>query len=108
MDAASRFCLCLWLCLPSPRRGGAGGEGVWSRLDQQRPSISRACRRRSGSSTSAAIRSAKSGSKDRKGRALAYEDLNHYQQIVAALAETIHLMAAVDETIEEHGGWPMG
>jgi hypothetical protein len=45
--------------------------------------------------------------KDRKGRTLTYEDLAHYQQTVAALAETIHLMAAIDETIEDHGGWPL-
>jgi hypothetical protein len=46
--------------------------------------------------------------KDRKGRALSYDDLTHYQRIVAALAETITLMAAIDETIEDHGGWPLG
>ncbi|MBA2732399.1 MAG: DNA methyltransferase, partial [Acidobacteria bacterium] len=45
--------------------------------------------------------------KDRKGRKLTYDDLSHYQHVVAALAETIRLMAAIDETIEEHGGWPL-
>ncbi len=45
--------------------------------------------------------------KDRKGRTLTYDDLTHYQQTVAALAETIRLMAAIDETIEDHGGWPL-
>jgi len=45
--------------------------------------------------------------KDRKGRVLTYDDLEHYQQIVAALAETIRLMDDIDETIEEHGGWPL-
>lgn len=34
--------------------------------------------------------------KDRKGRVLSYDDLEHYQQIVAALAETIRLMDAID------------
>jgi predicted helicase len=45
--------------------------------------------------------------KDRKGRSLSYEDIQHYQRIVAALAETVTLMAKIDETIEEHGGWPI-
>ncbi len=46
--------------------------------------------------------------KDRKGRTLSFEDFQHYQRIVAALAETIELMERVDEVIEEGGGWPMG
>jgi len=46
--------------------------------------------------------------KDRKGRTLSFEDFEHYQRIVAALAETIELMERVDEVIEEGGGWPMG
>ncbi len=46
--------------------------------------------------------------KDRKGRALSYEDIRHYQRIVAALAETIGLMERIDSVIEEHGGWPIG
>jgi predicted helicase len=45
--------------------------------------------------------------KDRKGRALSYDDSKHYQKIVAALAETIVLMEQVDEQIEEHGEWPI-
>lgn len=45
--------------------------------------------------------------KDRKGRQLTYDDLTHYQHIVSALAETIRLMAEIDETIDEHGGWPI-
>lgn len=44
--------------------------------------------------------------KDRKGRALSYDDLSHYRRVVAALAETIQLMADIDETIDAHGGWP--
>ena len=44
--------------------------------------------------------------KDRKGRELSAEDIVHYQKIVAALAETIHLMGEIDKVIEEHGGWP--
>jgi predicted helicase len=45
--------------------------------------------------------------KDRKGRVLSFEDIQHYQRIVAALAETIELMEQVDEVIEAHGGWPV-
>lgn len=42
--------------------------------------------------------------KDRKGRRLSYDDLTHYQGIVAALGRTIELQVAIDETI---GEWPM-
>lgn len=42
--------------------------------------------------------------KDRKGRKLSGEDINHYQRVVVALKETIRLMAEVDKAIPE---WPM-
>jgi predicted helicase len=45
--------------------------------------------------------------KDRKGRQLSFDDLLHYQRVLAALARTQALMAEVDETVEEHGGWPL-
>ncbi len=45
--------------------------------------------------------------KDRKGRTLTYDDLIHYKRIVAALAETIRLMAEIDTAIESHGGFPI-
>lgn len=45
--------------------------------------------------------------KDRKERTLEYEDVKQYQQIVAALAETIGLMHEIDTTILEYGGWPI-
>ena len=44
--------------------------------------------------------------KDRKGRTLTPDDLAHCQKIVVALAETIRLMAEIDEVIGKHGGWP--
>ena len=44
--------------------------------------------------------------KDRKGRKLIIDDIDHYQKIVVALKETIRLMSEIDETIEENGGWP--
>ena len=34
--------------------------------------------------------------KDRKGRALSYEDIAHYQKIIAALTKTHELMQAID------------
>ncbi len=37
--------------------------------------------------------------KDRRGRKLAYGDLTHYQKIIVALAETMGIMADIDETI---------
>jgi hypothetical protein len=44
--------------------------------------------------------------KDRKGRTLSEEDIEHYHKIVVALSETILLMAEIDTVIEAHGGWP--
>jgi len=44
--------------------------------------------------------------KDRKGRTLTKDDIAHYQKIVVALNETIHLMKEIDEIIEAYGGWP--
>jgi predicted helicase len=44
--------------------------------------------------------------KDRKGRFLTKEDIAHCQKVVVALAETIRLMAEIDEIIATHGGWP--
>jgi len=42
--------------------------------------------------------------KDRRGRKLSYNDLEHYQKIVVALDRTIRLMAEIDEVIP---GWPL-
>lgn len=42
--------------------------------------------------------------KDRKGRALSYDELTHYQRITVALNETIRLMAEIDRLIPE---WPL-
>ena len=45
--------------------------------------------------------------KDRKGRTLTFDDIRHYQGVVAALGETIRLMGAIDEAIDSYGGWPL-
>ncbi len=42
--------------------------------------------------------------KDRKGRTLSYEDIQHYQRVAVALERTMALMAQIDERIEE---WPI-
>ena len=39
--------------------------------------------------------------KDRKGRQLSYDDLTHYQRIVAALAETLRIQSEIDNAIGE-------
>ena len=41
--------------------------------------------------------------KDRRGRTLLFDDLDHYKRIAAALSETMRLMAEVDEAILESG-----
>lgn len=45
--------------------------------------------------------------KDRKGRKLSKEDIEHYHKIVVALNETIRIMKEIDEVIAAHGGWPI-
>ena len=45
--------------------------------------------------------------KDRKGRTLSFDEIEHYQRICAALAETPTLMNGIDAVIKAHGGWPL-
>jgi hypothetical protein len=42
--------------------------------------------------------------KDRRGRTLTYDDLEHYSKVVTALKETIRLMAEIDAAIPK---WPI-
>ena len=42
--------------------------------------------------------------KDRKGRKLTVDDINHYQKVIVALRETIRLMAEIDSLIPS---WPL-
>jgi len=49
---------------------------------------------------------AKKWLQDRKSRVLDFEDIQTYQRICAALAETPRLMQQIDDIIEAHGGWP--
>lgn len=45
--------------------------------------------------------------KDRRGRQLSYDDLEHYQSVVSALARTVEIQTEIDALIEEAGGWPL-
>ncbi len=45
--------------------------------------------------------------KDRKGRTLFQQDINHYRRLCVALAATPQCIAAIDQTITHHGGWPL-
>ncbi len=47
------------------------------------------------------------GLKDRKGRNLSDQDIEHYKKVVKALHETARIMREIDEVIEAHGGWPL-
>lgn len=44
--------------------------------------------------------------KDRRGRSFSKGDIDHYQRIIVALAETIRIMTEIDKVIDAHGGWP--
>ena len=44
--------------------------------------------------------------KNRKGRPLTQEDLVYYQNVVAAIAETLRLAGDVEEAIKRSGGFP--
>ena len=45
--------------------------------------------------------------KDRRGRALSYDETVHYAKTIAALTATGAAMAAVDAEIEAAGGFPL-
>ena len=45
--------------------------------------------------------------KDRKGRLLTYDDITHYQNVVAALARTLVIQAELDSAVDASGGWPL-
>jgi len=42
--------------------------------------------------------------KDRKGRTLSYDDIQHYRKVITALGETIRIMSEIDEAIPK---WPV-
>jgi predicted helicase len=45
--------------------------------------------------------------KDRKGRQLNFDDINHYQNIISIISETIKIMENIDQIIENYGGFPL-
>lgn len=45
--------------------------------------------------------------KSRKNRTLSFDDIQHYQRLCAALAETNRIMTEIDPAISAHGGWPI-
>ena len=45
--------------------------------------------------------------KDRRGRLLTYDDITHYQNVVAALARTLVIQAELDSAVDASGGWPL-
>jgi predicted helicase len=45
--------------------------------------------------------------KDRIGRTLGFEEQQEYMRIIWALMETKRLMAEIDASIKQHGGWPL-
>ena len=44
---------------------------------------------------------------DRKSRTLTFDEIQHYRRICGSLDETVKIMADIDNTITEHGGWPL-
>lgn len=44
---------------------------------------------------------------DRRGRSLSYDEIQHYQRIVAVVANTLQLTSEIDATVSRHGGWPL-
>ena len=45
--------------------------------------------------------------KDRKGRTLTYDEIEHYQRTVSALAKSRRLMGEIDLLIADQHGWPL-
>jgi len=45
--------------------------------------------------------------KDRRGRELSREDIEHYKKIISAVTKTIGLIKEIDQLIDNHGGWPV-
>ena len=44
---------------------------------------------------------------DRASRTLTFDDIQHYRRICGALDKTVKIMEYIDNTIAEHGGWPL-
>ncbi len=44
---------------------------------------------------------------DRNSRKLTYDEIQHYGHICDAIEKTIGVMEEIDNTVEQHGGWPL-
>ena len=44
---------------------------------------------------------------DRQGQTLDFEDIRAYNNLVSAIRRTIDIQAEIDESIAQHGGWPI-
>ena len=44
---------------------------------------------------------------DRASRTLTFDEIQHYRRICGALGKTVKIMEDIDNTIAEHGGWPL-
>ncbi|HEX5313903.1 MAG TPA: type ISP restriction/modification enzyme, partial [Gammaproteobacteria bacterium] len=89
---------------PSPARGGSEGGGrVYINAEQYFEGVPQAV----WDLHIGGYRVAEKWLKDRKDRALSYDDLTHYQNVVAALARTLELQSELDAAIEKAGGWPI-
>ena len=44
--------------------------------------------------------------KDRRSRALSYNERLHYQKVIIALAHTLRIMDDIDDAVDSCGGWP--
>ena len=86
----------------APPTGGLPGR-VWINREQYFESV----KLESWAFTIGGYRPAEKWLKDRKGRTLSEDDIDHYRKIISALTETRFLMAEIDETIRQHGGWPI-
>jgi len=45
--------------------------------------------------------------KDRKGRTLSFDEIQHYCKLCAVLKETGQIMDKIDKIIDQHGSWPI-
>lgn len=45
--------------------------------------------------------------KDRNSRTLTFDEIQHYRNICGAIEKTIKVMEEIDNTVEQHGGWPL-
>lgn len=45
--------------------------------------------------------------KNRRGRKLTFDDVEHYGKITSVLSETLRIAPLIDAAVRDHGGWPV-